>query len=198
MTENSKFKRAVRDRMVATGDKYTEAARHVGGLLPADGTESVSRQVQTEPHYAFTPPATIEYVDASGRRYLPVPDEVGPAFTWGYTGTGPNTSAWAVLLDATGSCDMALAIAFTADNLDWWDEIGDQAFSIAKKHVAEWRRLNERRVRKQEAVDQTRIYSFSEMGERMLAHQAELAASGPRKPFWQAYRDQGMRGADRP
>lgn len=185
MTRNAKFKRAVRDRMAQTGEKYTKASRAVAERRPE--ARVASPDTFSEPHYAFIPPRTIEFVDEAGRRSLPVPEEAGPSFSWGYAGTGPNTSAWAVLLDATGSCDRRLAIAFTDDNLNWWEEIGGKAFVITKREVVEWRRLNESKVRER-AEEGFGISRFSDMLDRIREYDEALATFGPRKPFWQAYR----------
>ena len=177
MTENSQFKKAVRDRMAATGERYTTARRAL--LVQA-----------VEPHYLFTPPGTIERLDVSGRRSLDAPDEAGPGFRWGYNGTGPNTCAWALLLDATGSCDLRLAIAFTSDNLDMWDVIGDRSFVITVAEVQAWRKEAEPRVRRKEAEVESHgptVASFGDMSERIDAYKV-AAAKGPRRLWWQSYR----------
>jgi hypothetical protein len=189
MTENARFKHDVRARMAATGEKYTEAARAVRERRP-DGDATGGADPTSVPHYAFTPPETIEYVDGAERRTLRVPEgSMGVAFGWGYAGTGPNTSSWALLIDATGSADQVLAIAFTDDNLDWWDEIGDQAFVITREEVTAWRRLNEARVHR-EHREKAEASRFSDMAERLRAsYEEQSRASGPRGPFWAAFRE---------
>src|SRR4051812_29133115 len=100
MTKNARLKHDVRARMAATGEKYTEAARALQESPPDDDRQAGSDPTGV-PHYAFTPSEVIEYVDGPNRRELEVPEEsMGVAFGWGYAGTGPNTSSWALLLDA--------------------------------------------------------------------------------------------------
>ena len=180
MTQDSKFKKDVRARMRATGEKYTEARR---ALVAASSASPSADGV--EPHYKFTPPGTIEYVDGNGRRFLPVPKEAGPGFMWGYAGTGPNTAAWALLVDATGSADPDLAMAFTDDNLNWPDEIADQAFVMTIAEVKAWRAETEPAVRAMEREEKW----FSDMIDRVRADYQEAAKHGPRKPWWQQHRD---------
>lgn len=177
VTENSTFKKAVRARAAQTGEKYTEARRN----LLAESAASSAAGI--EPHYLFLPPRSIQYVDAQSRRDLSPPPEAGPDFSWGYAGTGPSTSAWAVLLDATGSADLHLAIAFTTDHLAWWEEIGEQQFAITAAEVTAWRHENETRVRAEAATKQ-RTVSPAEMEAMILDH----LATGPAKPWWQTYR----------
>jgi hypothetical protein len=188
VTKSPKFKKAIRARMAETGEKYTEARRELGAAGGDPRPLGIPTEPPLEPHYVFTPPATIERVDATGRRYLEVPEEVGPGFMWGYNGTGPNTAAWALLLDATGSCDLELAISFADDNLAWWEEIGEKSFVMTVAEVAAWRLQVEPRVRRVAAEgDSARTYSYAEMGERFIEHQRAVAL-GQCLPWWKAYR----------
>jgi hypothetical protein len=188
VTENARFKKLVRERMKQTDEKYTEARRAV--LVECATRDAKPARAEIEAYYAFTPPGTIEHVDAQGSRYLPVPEEAGPGFSWGYHGTGPNTSAWAVLVDSTGSAYPALARAFTDDHLDWWEEIGDREFVITVAEVRAWRAEAEPRVRTEDLDedDEPRILRLSNMKDRIEAYEHD-AATGPRKPWWLAYRD---------
>jgi hypothetical protein len=128
MSRNSKLKRAVRSRMLQTGENYTTAHRMLRQ------SEDACRE-RIEPHYWFGNWSVIEYVDGEIRKPLPLPEDPMGEFTWGYTGSGPNTSARAVLLDATGSEDHALAMRFVSDNLQW--SRGPFALTIAE--VRAWR-----------------------------------------------------------
>lgn len=185
MTQDSKFKKEVRSRMRGTGENFTTARRAV---LEARGKD---RARSIEPHYAFVPPGTIRSVDGTTSEILTVRNGVrGLGFSWGYAGTGSNTAAWTLLLHATGSADQALAIAFSDDHLDWWDEIGDKPFVITVAEVRAWRREAEPDVRARERRpdEEPCVTRFSDMRERIRTYD-EAAKAGPRKPWWQHYRD---------
>jgi hypothetical protein len=177
VTENGAFKKEVRARAARTGEKYTEALRRTRGER---GRVTVG---EVEPHYAFVPPRSIFYVDEHVRRPLQPPANAGPAFGWGYGGSGPLTSAKALLLDATGSFDQHLAIAFVSDNLRWWEETGRRSFVLTVAEVRAWRRENEARVELEAAGPRT--YSAQEFAAKMVARLAEP----PRRPWWQEYRE---------
>lgn len=106
----------------------------------------------------------------------------------GIRGNGLEHRVLALLLDATGSSDKKLAIAFTSDNLDWWDEIGDKPFVITVAEVRAWRDAAKPRVRDEPNAHDSHTARFSDALDR-LADYRMAAALGPRKPWWQAYRD---------
>ncbi len=179
MTENGTFKKAVRARVARTGERYTEARRN---LL----AEEATRAAGIEPHYRFVPPWTIEYVDADGRRELPLPPDLASAFSWGYAGSGPSTSSYAVLLDATGSADWTLAMGFTTDNLGWPD-LDQEEFAITAAEVRAWRRENEQKVRARAAADAGRTWTATELAADAAAYLS--SDDSPRGPWWRTYRE---------
>lgn len=179
MTENGAFKKRVRARAARTGENYTSARRRLLG-----NDERASRMSTTvEPHYLFTPPDVIEYIDERERRTLPQPD--AGTFSWGYAGGGPLASAEAVLLDATGSTDAQLAMAFVSENLVWWDDQGEQTFLLTVAEVRAWRHEAESRVRRDGSGNRTS--TAEELARDLMAH---LSGRGPDLPWWQKYRDQ--------
>jgi hypothetical protein len=187
VTKDSKLKKVVRARMGATNENFTTALR---AELAKGQSLAPSTRPAVEPHYAFTPPRTIEHVDARGRRLLGVPEHA-VGFDWGYAGSGPNAASWAVLHDATGDAHKALAIAFTDDNLDWFDEIGHKAFVITLAEVRAWRDSVEPAIRrKQQEADAAggRVTRLSD-GLALLSDYQAAATAGARKPWWQTYRD---------
>lgn len=173
MTHDAAFKRRVRARMAETGEKFTTARR----ALLDDPKQAV------EAHYLFTPPRTIEYVTSSTRTELQPPEPAGPAFSWGYAGSGPNTASWAVLEHATGDCDLRLAIAFTEDNLDWWDELSDRMFALTVAEVRAWRREREPFVR---AIPRGQSWTPQQLAGEFLN---DLESGETVAPWWQAYRE---------
>jgi hypothetical protein len=171
VTEDSSFKRAARARMAETGERYTVARR---ALL-----EVAARR--PEPYYRFTAPRTIERIDATRTLALaPDPDD-GPSFAWGYAGSGPNTTARAVLVDATGDCDLRLAIAFAEDNLAW--DL-DSSFVITIAEVRAWRLDRQPDIRQQ---PRGRTYTAQEWGQLLMDH---LNGDGLDRPWWRQYRNQ--------
>lgn len=110
-----------------------------------------------EPHYLFVPPYQLYRVTAAGRAELPLPPENAfpgsTSFSWGYHGSGPLTTATALLLDATGDADHDLAIGFVSDNLAWGEEIGDRLFILTVAEVCAWRAEREAAIREEAAAE---------------------------------------------
>jgi hypothetical protein len=103
----------------------------------------------TEQHYAFTPPETIEYVRPDQwrpPRARRPGGRAGAMLQMGPAGSGPNTASCAVPVGTTGACGDALAMAFTDDTLEWWDEIGKKPFVITKRETIARRRATTSRV----------------------------------------------------
>jgi hypothetical protein len=94
-----------------------------------------------EPYYHLTPPNLVERVELQQRRRieaLPDCDWSGGETLWGYHGSGPNTTAAAVLGDATGGKPIPLdrAIDFVEDVLSSFSP--PEHHHIAVREVAAW------------------------------------------------------------
>jgi hypothetical protein len=170
VTRDANIKRRVRERQARTSEKYTVARR------------AVEAELGPELHYLFTAPRTIERIHGSERHELGVPPPAGPAFAWGYGGSGPNTSAWAVLGDATGDCDNRLAIEFVDDNLGW-PELAEEPFVITAAEVRAWRAEREPRIRSAPPIQ---IYTGRELAELVFEHLQD--ADGIERPWFELYR----------
>lgn len=178
MTQNGAFKKRVRARAAALGESYTTALRRL--QAERDGIGCVAPVCLLEPRYQFVPPGSIEFIDDRGRRALE--PESGPAFSWGSGGDSQMTSADAVLVDATGSTDPHLALAFVAENLSFWTELAGKPFVLTVAEVRAWRRENEFRIR--DEARRQRVLNPAAAAQLIF----ELLNGPPRRPWWESHR----------
>lgn len=138
-------------------------------------------------HYVFTPPDTIERVDRNGNRtpVLAAPESTWSGqLAWGYAGSGPNSTAEAVLLDATGNDVPAeVAISFTDDILDF-HELSEAPWKLTVAEVRAWRAEREAEILERYAKG-LRVTSWASGATDRVE---EAIRGGPRSTWVETYR----------